>query len=232
MCAAASEIIYMRFNPEMSLMFTMSARALLFIITTITEAEWESVFFFAGRNKLPGVPFAGPDVANNANWITLAFAENESKNVILLDGHYYTTGPATDKSITYHDILSFNSILNSYLQSIEAEASSNNLPNQYFDVEKQTNVYGGGKMGVSDAFASSLWALDVMWTVAENQGSGINFHDGDNLYYSPIANRNGVFSASPEYYAMLAFKFASANGLLFTQPVLKSPSALQRLCLC
>jgi hypothetical protein len=176
---------------------------------TAYQGEWES-YFSKVRSEMPGVPFAGPDVAYNASWI-ISFAENESKNVTLLDGHYYTTGPASNQFITYHDILSFNFPLNSYLQSIEAEASSNNLP---YRITESNNVYGGGKAGVSDVFASALWALDVMWTVAQNHGSGINFHDGDSLHYSPIVNKNGVFSASPEYYAMLAFKFASENGTI------------------
>jgi hypothetical protein len=171
------------------------------------QQDWES-YLASVRNKVPQAPFAGPDVAYNSNWITL-FAENENANIKLLDGHYYLTGPATDPSITWQTILTFNAKLAGYLQPIKAEAAKFNLP---YRITESNNVYGGGKVGVSDVFAASLWALDAMWTVAENNGSGINFHDGVGLVYSPIVIQNDAASAGPEYYAMLAFKYAAADG--------------------
>ena len=171
------------------------------------QQEWET-YLTTVRKKVPQATFAGPDVAYNNNWITL-FAENENTNVKLIDGHYYLTGPATDPTITWQTILTFNAKLEWYLQPIKAEADKFNLP---YRITESNNVYGGGKAGVSDVFASALWALDAMWTVAENNGSGINFHDGVGLAYSPIVIQNGAASAGPEYYAMLAFKYAATGG--------------------
>ncbi len=171
------------------------------------QGEWET-YFSAVRNRIPQSPFAGPDVAYNSYWIT-AFAENENRNIKLLDGHYYTAGPATDPSITYHTILAPGAGLADYLQAINFEAAKYDLP---YRITESNNVYGGGKKGVSDVFASALWALDVMWTMAENNGAGINFHGGYGLFYSPVLIQNGVLTASPEYYAMLAFKYGSTGG--------------------
>jgi hypothetical protein len=54
-----------------------------------------------------------------------------------------------------------------------------------------------------------------MWTVAENHGQGINFHGGGMRFaYTPIVGEDGVYKARPEYYAMLAFKYASADGAI------------------
>jgi len=173
------------------------------------QVEWET-YLSAVRNAVPQAPFAGPDVAYNTDWIT-AFAGNESKNVKLLDGHYYLTGPATDPSITYQTILAYSTKLPNYLLSLKNASAQYNLP---YRITESNNIYGGGKKGVSDVFASALWALDFMWTVAENNGVGINFHGGDGLHYSPVLVQNGVLVASPEYYAMLAFKYGSTGGTI------------------
>jgi len=176
---------------------------------TAYQAEWES-YLSAVRSKIPQAPFAGPDVAYNTDWIS-SFALNESNNVKLLDGHYYLTGPATDPSITYQTILAYSFKLSNFLRAIKNESLKYNLP---YRVTESNNVYGGGKAGVSDTFASALWALDLMWTVAENNGDGINFHGGYGLFYSPVLIQNGVLNASPEYYAMLAFKYGSSGGTI------------------
>ncbi len=173
------------------------------------QVDWET-YLSAVRNAVPQAAFAGPDVAYNTDWIT-AFATNESRNVKLLDGHYYLTGPATVPSITYQTILAYSTKLPNYLQQLKNASLQYNLP---YRITESNNIYGGGKKGVSDVFASALWALDVMWTIAENNGEGINFHDGDNLYYSPVLVQNGELKASPEYYAMLAFKYGSEGGTI------------------
>ena len=159
---------------------------------------------------MPQVSFAGPDIADNIAYVTL-FAENENKNVRLIDAHYYLTGPASSPYITYKTLLATNNTLPYNLQTINTASSNYQLP---YRITESNNVYGGGKHGVSDVFASALWALDLMWTIAENNGQGINFHGGTGLYYSPIIIKNGVLTAMPEYYAMLAFKYGSRGGTI------------------
>jgi hypothetical protein len=156
---------------------------------------------------VPTANFAGPGSAYNTDFIS-GFAEAEHANASLFDVHYYVTGPASSPSISYQDILSTDLKLNYTLEVITEEATKFNMP---YRVTECNSVYGGGKAGVSDIFASALWALDFMWTVASNGGKGINFHGGNKLIYSPITIENGVITARPEYYAMLAFQYGSAG---------------------
>jgi hypothetical protein len=169
--------------------------------------EWKA-YFTAVRKAVPNIPFAGPDVANNIDWITV-FAKDEKTNISLLDGHFYETGPASDPAITCQSILDTNGKSFTYLLKLHDISIKYHLP---FRITESNNVYGGGKAGVSNVFASALWALDLMWNVAENNGQGINFHGGKGLIYSPIAFGNGYLIARPEYYAMLAYKYGSKNG--------------------
>jgi hypothetical protein len=73
---------------------------------------------------------------------------------------------------------------------------------------------GGGKPGVSDTFASALWALDLLFTLSFYDGAGLNLETGLNQLgfvssYSPIFDdQRGHLTARPSYYAMLAFATA------------------------
>jgi len=170
-------------------------------------SEWRG-YQAAVQKAVPGANFAGPDIAFNTSWIT-SFTNNEGFELKLQDGHYYETGPATSTGITYQSILGHSLKLVELIRSFKASAAKTQPP---FRVTECNNVYGGGKVGVSDVFASAIWALDAMWTLADNGCQGINFHTGVGLHYSPVIRENGVFVAKPEYYAMLAFKYGSANG--------------------
>lgn len=182
------------------------------------QGEWDH-YLSAIEKKLPGAPFAGPDVAYNSLW-EAAFAGEEHANLKLLDEHYYVAGPATSTWIDYHTILTDTSELSAYLQPIRQQSALYGIP---YRLSETNNIWGGGKPGTSDVFASALWALDATWTVAENNGSGINFHDGVGLYYSPVAIQNNMPVVSPEYYAMLAFKYGTAGGTIIPANIAQHP---------
>ncbi|CAN5390389.1 glycosyl hydrolase family 79 C-terminal domain-containing protein [soil metagenome] len=173
------------------------------------QQEWDK-YFAAIRAKVPNAPFSGPDVIPfDPEWI-LAFAKNEGKNVKLIAGHYYRTGPASNDAITYHHILEPSAKLPGYLLQLRKISEHYRIP---YRITEGNSVYGGGKPGVSDVFASALWALDFMWNIAENRGQGINFHGGGKRFaYTPIVMDNGLVSARPEYYAMLAFSYGAGGG--------------------
>ena len=171
------------------------------------QDEWTS-YYTAVKNAVPNAHFSGPDIAYNQEWIT-PFEATKYQNLSLLDGHYYRTGPATDATINHQTILKTDIKLLTYLETLNKASSLHNLP---YRISECNSVYGGGKTGVSDVFASALWSLEFMWTVAENNGKGVNFHGGAGGPYSPIAVVNGMPTARPEYYAMLAFKYGGIGG--------------------
>ncbi len=171
------------------------------------QADWEA-YLKSVSEKVPSATFSGPGNAYNTDF-PAGFAAVENKNVKFFDAHYYTTGPASDSSITYHNLLNQDWKLPSYLYSISNASVQYNIP---YRITECNNIYGGGRAGVSDTFTAALWALNFMWTIAESNGSGINFHGGNGLFYSPIAVDKGVITAKPEYYAMLAFKYGGVGG--------------------
>lgn len=171
-------------------------------------SEWYN-YFKTIRKTVPGANFAGPDVTPLNNTWLKDFATQENININMIDGHYYNGGPASNPSIVYGDILSQNKGLYQYLETLHSVAVANKKP---FRISECNSISGKGKPGVSNVFASALWALDLMWKVADNGGQGINFHGGDmSFVYSPIAHSGDNYTARPEYYAMLAFKYGAVG---------------------
>jgi hypothetical protein len=72
------------------------------------------------------------------------------------------------------------------------------------------SCFGGGKPGVSDAFASALWGADYMLTCAAAGYCGVNLHGGGDGIYTPIAVGDGLATElRPLYFGMqFAEKFA------------------------
>ncbi len=181
------------------------------------QSEW-TANFAPIKTQVPQAQFAGPDVSDNLAWAQ-TFAANNSKNIILLDAHYYNDGPATSPYIDCQTILSADNTLIPYLQTLDNASKLAHLP---YRITETNSIWGGGKPGVSDAFAGTLWALDLMWSIAVNNGQGVNFHGGE-LDYSPISvASNGQCTANAVYYAMLAFKYGASGGTIIPVNVANS----------
>ena len=168
-------------------------------------AKWKT-FRAAFHEGLPLVAVAGPDTASNQKWVK-RFLEEVPKEVVLATSHYYPLGPPTDPQMTFDMLLHpgarFESSCRQAIESSKAAA----LP---FRMAEGNSCYNAGKPGVSDTFASALWAADYCLQMASLGCVGINLHSGANGYYSPIIGSIGTgFTARPEYYGlMLAQQFA------------------------
>jgi hypothetical protein len=167
------------------------------------------------RAALPSAEFSGPDVAGNFSWLR-TFAQKEGKDVRLLTHHYYRTG-ASSPSATLENLLGTDEGWIKRLQQLRTISSESGVP---FRINEINSFSGGGKVGVSDTFASALWCLDYMFQSATFGCDGVNMETDINQHawvshYSPIAHREDwSCEAHPEYYGMLAFALAGKGDLL------------------
>jgi hypothetical protein len=172
--------------------------------------EWEH-FFRTIRARVPNAPFAGPDTAYNNEWL-VPFAKRFKNQVRFLSQHYYAEGPPTDPSMTIERLLKPNPKLKEQFSGMNHTVHESGLP---FRLAETNSCYQAGKPGVSDTFASALWAADLMYQLASAGGMGINFHGGGYGWYTPIAGtRRDGFLARPIYYGMLMFAEAGAGQLV------------------
>lgn len=174
---------------------------------------WQS-FAAAILAQTPDVPLTGPVVASNTSWFS-SFASAEGKQVSLLSAHYYR-GNGQSASSTVDELISYpDTTLKSYLSSLRAAAGAAQVP---FRLAETNSFYNGGAPNVSDTYASALWVIDDLFTIALGGGVGANFHGGGNgPGYTPIADIDGmVVEARPEYYGLLLVALAGSGTLLDT----------------
>jgi hypothetical protein len=172
--------------------------------------EWQR-YFDAIRARVPKAAFAGPDTAYNNDWL-VPFAQKFKDQVRFLSQHYYAEGPPTDPSMTIERLLRPNPKLEDEFSGMRKTMRETNLP---FRLAETNSYYSGGKLGVSDTFASALWAADLMYQLASEGGIGINFHGGGYGWYTPIAGtRDAGFLARPIFYGMLLFGQAGPGQLI------------------
>lgn len=85
-----------------------------------------------------------------------------------------------------------------------------------FRIDEINSVACGGKAGVSDTFASALWALDAMFAVARSGADGVNVHMFPAARYSLFtfhrAHARWSAFVRPEYYGLLMFAQAAPPG--------------------
>jgi len=175
--------------------------------------EWKH-FYDVIRARVPDAPFAGPDTAYNNSWL-VPFAKQFKKEAQFLSQHYYAEGPPTDPSMTIERLLKPNPKLQEEFEGMKRTMQETGLS---FRLAETNSCYSGGKPGVSDTFASALWAGDLMYQLADKGGMGINFHGGGYGWYTPIAGtREDGFLARPIYYGMLMFEQAGARQLVDVQ---------------
>jgi hypothetical protein len=159
------------------------------------------------RARLPGVPLAGPDVAGNTDWVE-RFAKDEAGDAVLLTHHHYSQGPPENPKTTIENLLAGKTPLQKILLRLQSISANAKIPYRFCEVN---SCFHGGKPGVADTFASALWVLDLMHTMASFDCAGINIETGINQLnrisdYSPIyPDGKGGYIARPIYYGMLAF---------------------------
>jgi hypothetical protein len=145
--------------------------------------EWAG-FARAISARVPAARFAGPDVAGSSDWVT-RFGERMTVELpgklAALTGHYYASGPPNDPRVTIEHLLRPNPKIADDMKRIEAVAQPRGL---VYRMTEGNSCYRGGKPGMSDAFASALWAGDYMLELAGFGCSGVNFHGGSGAFLS------------------------------------------------
>jgi hypothetical protein len=160
----------------------------------------------------PGVPIAGPDPSTGVGGLRWARAVASSPTLrpALLTDHYYPLS-SCGYTPTISELLSRNvrRAESDMLGKALAIARAHNLP---LRIDETNDVSCEGQPGVSDTFASALWALDYLARAMAVGVEGVNFHDliSKPHAYSPLlaptaaALGSGALHAQPEWYALLA----------------------------
>jgi hypothetical protein len=85
-----------------------------------------------------------------------------------------------------------------------------------FRVDELNSVACKGMPGVSDTFASALWVMDTLFSMARSGVDGVNIHTLPEAYYRlfTFTDSGGHWTANvkPEYYGLVMFNQAAPPG--------------------
>jgi len=158
----------------------------------------------------PGVPLAGPGVTGSGAFGEWGTGEAVNLKPALLTGHHYPLGchqkiaPSISRLLSPHTRRAEARSSEIYMRIARSAA----IP---FRMDETNSVSCGGTPGISDTFASSLWALDYTLHTMALGMAGINFHahPSNCTGYSPVCATTpeelnaGTLHAQPEWYALL-----------------------------
>jgi hypothetical protein len=161
----------------------------------------------------PGIPLAGPDVSGSSAFETWGVGEVVDQPPELLTGHHYPLSCQAQPPPTIARLLSPH-IRELEVRSLErylAVAKSGEIP---FRMDEANTVSCGGVAGISNTFASALWATAYVSRAMSMGAQGVNLHGHPStcLGYTPLcattaqAIESGDLSAQPEWYALLLLR--------------------------
>ncbi len=201
-------------------------------VNTTYLTNWANFYNTLG----PRAPYIGPEGANFTG--NSPFALADGNKVMLLTSHYYI-GSGTASGITGDGMLATLNADSSTLTTLQNDViAAVNLADTYVGGTHQwrndeaNNYSSGGASGISDTFASSLWALEYLFTIAESGGEGVDIvndvYDNNTLGYVPIYCGTGsavtdtnilvdngpdVVQIRPEFYGLVLWE-KIANGTI------------------
>ncbi len=169
----------------------------------------------------PGVAIVGPDASSGQAVLLWASEVAAAEHPALLTAHYYPLTKCEAYQPKLGDLVSPLTRENesAILSQLSAVAQASGIP---LRVDETNNVSCRGQPGVSNVFASALWAVDYIARAMASGVAGLNFHDliAEPESYSPLVAdsaqelASGELHANPEWYALLL-----ADHLLGDRPV-------------
>ena len=158
-------------------------------------------------------PLAGPDVSGSPAFLSWGTGEAAGLAPAMLTGHHYPLGCREVPPPTIDRLLS-PAIRRAERVSTRRYMSASTRSRIPFRLDETGSVSCGGRRGISNTFASALWAADYIARTMSAGMAGINFHGNlrNCLGYSPLCAASaadlaaGRLRAQPEWYALLLDK--------------------------
>lgn len=184
--------------------------------TSAYYADFEK-YVAAIRKAVPGVALTGPDPGWGHEAFLSAFVTNETAHpdIALVTNHHYPLSQCDGRHNTIPKLLSAASVQNETAAATATVDAGKKL-RVPAAITETNSVTCGGTKGVSDVYASTLWALDYTLLLAGTGLAGADYHgalSGCGLY-SPLCAEGSGLAAQPVYYGMLAARLVGPGQFL------------------
>jgi hypothetical protein len=158
----------------------------------------------------PGIALAGPDVSGSSAFEKWGPVEAIDQRPALLTGHHYPLGCEEHPAPTIERLLSpqIRQLEDVSLRRYMKISQASEIP---FRLDETNTVSCGGVPGISNTFASALWAVNYLVEAMSAGVSGINLegNPANCEGYTPVCAptpedlATGALRAQPEWYALL-----------------------------
>ncbi|MEA2210315.1 MAG: hypothetical protein QOF83_263 [Solirubrobacteraceae bacterium] len=184
------------------------------------------------REVAPHLPLIGPAVAEpRAHWRWVrALLASRAPGLSMISVHRYPySGCVRRRSASFPTIARVlsaraSTVLAAELAPMIARTHRAGLP---FRLTELNSVTCGGRPGVSDTFATALWAPDTLFALLRARADGVNLHVRANTINAPFAfTPRGLF-ARPLLYGLMMFSRALAGGVALEPSHLQAAPSLR-----
>ncbi len=170
----------------------------------------------------PGVSLWGPDVSGSSAFETWGPGEVVDQRPTTLTGHHYPLGCEQKKPVPSVTSLLSSPIWRREVGSVRRYVALSQGAGLPFRMDETNSVSCGGVAGISNSFASALWAAGYLPKLMASGSVGVNMHGNaaNCKGYSPVCApgpqelSSGELQAQPEWYSLLM-----ARQLLGTRPL-------------
>lgn len=184
-----------------------------------------------GENS-PDIPLVGPAVAHPRTSLPFisALIQAQRPELGMVTGHFYPYSacvkqPKAPDYPTVPRLLSRQATwaFDANIAGAVATAHAAGLP---FRLTEFNSVTCGGKPGVSDTFATALWAPDALFTAMRAGANGANLHVRANAINGAFTVNRGGLVARPLLYGLLLFTRALGPQAQLVKLHLTAPRSL------
>jgi hypothetical protein len=167
----------------------------------------------------PLIKFLGPSTVD-AGWLpeTESFLAAEASVLNAFSQHYYF---GDGKANNADDILLSPGASTTGPKEVAAAVNTSHQFGIPFRIGEMNSLSSGGEQGISNAFGSALWAVDIMFEFAQVGVEGVNWHTNSCCAYDAFefdshgtgaSTTYSLTSVNPLYYGLLFFQEATGNG--------------------
>jgi hypothetical protein len=196
-----------------------------------TYAHDFQTYAHALRRVAPGVPLLGPALAlpaHHSKWISALIASRPAHVAVISVHRYPYSGcalPRTAAYATIRRVLSENAT-GGVARSIAPAVGIARRAGVPVRLTELNSVTCGGRPGVSNAFATALWAPDALFSLVRAGVSGVNIHVRSRAVNAAFAINRGGLDARPLLYGLIAFTRTLGPGARLVPLNLRAATAL------
>jgi hypothetical protein len=158
----------------------------------------------------PGLALVAPDISGSHAFASWGRGVATGERPALLTGHHYPLGCHSVPAPTIARLLALR-VRRAEGTSLRLYLSVSRASGTPFRLDEANTVSCGGKAGISNTFASTLWAVDYIARTMAAGAVGINLQGApaNCLGYSPVCAptprqlAGGALIVQPEWYALL-----------------------------